>query len=127
MTRKRHRGRPAPIPALETAALGEPAQAEASPEPPEQFSTAADPLLGEVQSFLSKRADLAKKLADEIEATENKLAELKRTAAMLFPENHGNGPKERKPKKVKLKAPTREATAAPQAAASDPTATDAAA
>ena len=42
----------------------------------------------EVQSFLSRRDDLAEKLAREIEATELKLAELKRSAALLYPERH---------------------------------------
>ncbi len=44
----------------------------------------------EVQSFLSRRDDLAEKLAREIETTELKLAELKRSAALLFPERHGH-------------------------------------
>lgn len=43
-------------------------------------------LTGEVQTFLSKRDELAQKLAREIEITEKKLAELKHSAAMLFPE-----------------------------------------
>lgn len=48
---------------------------------------AGSPLLAEVQSFLNKREELARKLADEIAATETKLAELKKTAAALFPES----------------------------------------
>jgi hypothetical protein len=58
----------------------------------------------DIQSFLAKRAELAKKLADEIEATERKLAELKNTQARLFPEMHGSGRKDPKPKKAKPKA-----------------------
>src|SRR4051812_6282147 len=50
-----------------------------------------DSLSGEVQSFLSKRDELADKLAREIEATEKKLAELKRSAALLFPEKYSAG------------------------------------
>src|SRR5580693_6518287 len=42
-------------------------------------------LAAEVESFLSRRSELARKLTQEIEATEKKLAELKRTAALLFP------------------------------------------
>jgi len=39
----------------------------------------------EVEAFLAQRQQLAQKLAEEIAATEQKLAELKRTAAALFP------------------------------------------
>ncbi|QDU28122.1 hypothetical protein ETAA8_32220 [Anatilimnocola aggregata] len=64
-------------------------------------SEAATPLLAEVQSFLSKRDELARKLADEITATEAKLAELKRTAASLFPENNNAATLVTKDKKLK--------------------------
>src|SRR5688572_15272591 len=47
----------------------------------------ANPLLAEVQSFLNRRDELARKLADEIAATEAKLEELRRTAAAFFSEN----------------------------------------
>jgi hypothetical protein len=68
-----------------------------------------EPLFEEVQAFLSQRAELAQKLADEIAATEKKLAELKKTSAMLFPESVAVIPsKERKPKKPKLKSAARE-------------------
>lgn len=56
-------------------------------------------LLDQVQSFLCQRADLAQKLAAEIEATEKKLIELRKTAAMLFPENVASPAKDKKPKK----------------------------
>jgi hypothetical protein len=59
------------------------------------------PLLAEVQSFIQRRSELAKKLTDEIAATEAKLAELKRTAAALFPENNRAAPAASKDKKTK--------------------------
>ena len=59
-------------------------------------------LTEEVQSFLDRRSELARKLAQEIDATEKKLAELKRAAGLLFPENDRNGraEPERRPKKM---------------------------
>ena len=60
---------------------------------------ALHPLLEEVQSFLTRRDELARQLADEIEATEKKLDELRRTAAALFPDGPPAPPKVRKPKK----------------------------
>jgi hypothetical protein len=86
-------------------------------------STASTPescrLLDEVQSFLAVREELAKKLASEIAATEKKLAELKQTAAMLFPA--AKTPpvaKEKKLKKTKSKPanPSPESATAPTAA-----------
>lgn len=56
-------------------------------------------LLDQVQSFLTQRAELAQKLAAEIEATEKRLVELRKTAAMLFPENTASPAKDKKPKK----------------------------
>jgi len=70
----------------DTAAANEPAAATAQPATPITAIGEATPLLAEVQSFLSKRDELARKLAEEITATEAKLAELKKTAASLFPE-----------------------------------------
>jgi hypothetical protein len=60
------------------------------------------PLLAEVQSFIQRREELARKLADEIAATETRLAELKKTAAALFPETSApvSAPKDKKPKKL---------------------------
>lgn len=46
-----------------------------------------NPLMDEIQTFMSMRDELAQKLAAEIELTERRLEELKSTAASLFPEN----------------------------------------
>ncbi len=64
----------------------------------------AHPLMEEVQSFLNLRDELARKLAIEIEALEAKLAELKKTAASLFPGNDSDATTDRKAKKPKPKA-----------------------
>lgn len=74
-------------------------------------------LAGEVQSFLSRRVELARKLAQEIEATEKKLAELKRTAALLFPAG-GNGQSEKErqdasPRRRLLAEPSRRSAKSP--------------
>ena len=61
------------------------------------------PLMEEVQSFLNLRNQLAKKLAVEIEAMEEKLAELKKTVASLFPTSDGDSTGDRKAKKPKAK------------------------
>jgi hypothetical protein len=68
---------------------------------------ASDPLVDEVQLFLERRTALAKKLADEIAATEKKLADLRKTAAMLFPEQPPSNVKDRKAKKLKTKPAAR--------------------
>lgn len=60
-------------------------------------------LVAEVQSFLNKRGELAEKLAREIEATEKKLAELKRTAALLNPASPVESGRDKKAKKPTLK------------------------
>jgi hypothetical protein len=60
-------------------------------------------LVTEVQAFLSKRGELAEKLAREIEATEKKLAELKRTAALLSPAASVEAARDKKAKKPTLK------------------------
>ncbi len=65
------------------------------------------PLMDEVQAFLTMRTELAKKVAEEIEATERKLADLKKTAAMLVAETSSSVAKEKKPKKLKVKTPGR--------------------
>jgi hypothetical protein len=64
-------------------------------------------LAAEVRAFIDRRDELASKLSQEIELTEKKLAELKRTAALLFPANGANGHAEkdrpeRKSKKVNV-------------------------
>ncbi len=63
-----------------------------------------DPLMADVKTFLSKRDELARKFAEEIDALEQRLAELKETAASLFPENLNSGQSDRKPKKPKPKS-----------------------
>ena len=63
-----------------------------------------DPLMAEVETFLSKRDELAQRFADEIAATEQKLAELKKTAASLFPESVSSGQTNQKTKKPKAKS-----------------------
>jgi hypothetical protein len=73
-------------------------EAEAFAPSPQELG----PLAEEVQSFLDRRGELARKLAAEIEATERKLAELRRTAAALFPEGPAEEERdrpERKPRK----------------------------
>ncbi len=74
-----------------------------------EATASSDPLLEEVQQFLSRRAELASRLTQEIEATEKKLVDLKRTVAMLFPETESStSSKDRKAKKpAKAKASTR--------------------
>lgn len=61
----------------------------------------ADPLVDEVQAFLRQRQELAQRLEEEIAATEAKLVELKKTAALLAPESQLKSPgaKDRKGKK----------------------------
>jgi hypothetical protein len=59
----------------------------------------ADPLMDEIQTFMTLRDELARKLAAEIEATEQKLAELRETAASLFPQEV----EDKKAKKPKTK------------------------
>ena len=84
-------------------------------EPTSDQESAAEPasanvsgsLMDEVQSFMTLRDELSRKLAAEIEATELKLAELKETAASLFPQN-SEATEEKKAKKPKPKAPKEE-------------------
>lgn len=68
-------------------------------------STAAAGLDGslaeEIQAFLARRDELAQRLVQEIAATEQRLAALRQSAALLFAENGG----ERKPKKAAAKKP----------------------
>lgn len=81
----------------------------AEPDASVPSSEPVHPLMEEVQSFLNLRDELARKLAAEIEATELKLADLKRTAASLFPENGADSSDDRKSKKSKSKSSAREA------------------
>ena len=68
-------------------------------------------LKSEIETFISLRDELARKLADEIEATELKLAQLKETAASLFPRS-GEPNEEKKAKKPKPKPPKEEKSVA---------------
>lgn len=81
------------------------AQPAAPPAPEATLVTAAvepaTPLIAEVQSFLSKRDELSRKLSEEIAATEARLVELKKTAAALFPERATAAPTVNKDKKAK--------------------------
>lgn len=76
----------------------------------EQLPSSAEPihpLIEEVECFYILRAELHRKLSVEIHATEHKLAELKKTAASLFPEEYGEPPQDKKAKKQKPKASSR--------------------
>ncbi|WP_373652500.1 hypothetical protein [Schlesneria sp. DSM 10557] len=59
-------------------------------------------LKSEIETFISLRDELARKLADEIAATELKLAQLRETAASLFPRT-SDSPEDKKAKKPKPK------------------------
>lgn len=85
------------VPAVAASVTPEPVRAEANAAEP------VDPLMAEVESFLSKRDELARRIADEIAATEEKLADLKKTAASLFPETLSGEESVQKPKKPKPK------------------------
>ena len=87
--------------------------ADETPTSTEETTTQAGSVFDEVQAFLAQRAELTRKLAEEIEATEKKLAELKRTAALLAPQAARPATKDKKAKKTsKPKAvDSREATA----------------
>ena len=74
-------------------------------------------LAEEIQAFLARRDELAQRLVSEIAATEQRLAALRQSAALLFAENGG----ERKPKKAAPKKPKpTKAVAAVEAALSTP-------
>ncbi|MDB5342321.1 MAG: hypothetical protein JWP89_698 [Schlesneria sp.] len=91
-----------------------------APAVPDDEVEQLDPLMAEVESFLSKRDELARKIAAEIETLEQKLSELKETAASLFPETAGGGPSSPKPKKTKPK-PTVKSEATSSADSAPPT------
>jgi hypothetical protein len=93
------------------------------PEAAPPVAEANNPLLAEVQSFLSKREELARKLAEEIAATEAKLAELRKTAASLFPESTPAATPMGKDKKPAKKLPKAKPLAAAVEPASDTVAT----
>jgi hypothetical protein len=115
MARKKRRERQPVKPA--GASKSSSASTHSEPEMSVHALTQGDPLVDEVQSFVAKRSELAKKVAEEIKTTEKKLAELRKTAAMLSPDSGGAAapkerkpaPKERKPKPAKPKSSKREA------------------
>lgn len=71
-------------------------------------------LLAEVEQFLQQRQELAQKLAAEIAATERKLADLRKTAAALFPEGDRSARPEKKAKKPRLPKSPNPTEAAPE-------------
>lgn len=96
--------------AEETPTPGVSPVVEAQPDAPVAESAPVeqvDSLMAEVESFLSRRDELAQKIAAEIEALELKLAELKKTQASLFPESASGGPATLKAKKPKPKVATK--------------------
>jgi hypothetical protein len=95
MARKKRRERQPVKPA--GGQKSSPASTHSEPELSVHALTQGDPLVDEVQSFVAKRSELAKKVAEEIKTTEKKLAELRKTAAILSPDSGGAAPKERKP------------------------------
>jgi hypothetical protein len=111
-----------PAPAKDAVKEAAPAAAANAPEAA-VIAAPADgtPLLAEVQSFIERREELSRKLADEIAATEARLVELKRTAAALFPESAASAtaPKDKKPKKL-VRAKAIPAKAAVSAESSEP-------
>ena len=63
--------------------------------------------MNEVQTFLSRRAELCKNLPRRLPPPSKNWSSQK-TAALLFPEGNGTIPKDRKPKKLKPKLTLRE-------------------
>jgi len=90
----------------------------------EVVAASAASLISEVQSFLERREELSRQLAEEIEATEKRLVELRRTASLLQAEAAVDSSKDRKPKKAKPKGtarPEKREPAPPADPASTPT------
>jgi hypothetical protein len=119
MARKKRRDRP-PVKSASSAAKS------SEPEMSVHALTQGDPLVDEVQTFVARRSELAKKLAEEIKTTEKKLADLRKTASMLSPESgdaaapRERKPKQAKPKQAKRKKARREAKSEPPAAPETP-------
>jgi hypothetical protein len=103
MVRKKRRGKQ-PTKSAGRAAKAGAASTHSEPEMSVHAVTQDEALVSEVQTFVAKRGELAKKLSDEIKSTEKKLAELKKTAAMLSTEPSSAAPKEPKPRPTKRKA-----------------------
>ncbi len=81
-------------------------ESSGEPSPPEnqEVVSTPDPLAAEVEAFLNQRTALAARITEEIAATETRLAELRKTLAMLLPDSaESSGGKDRKPKKAKPK------------------------
>lgn len=109
-----------PMPRTESPKSSEPVSKAAAVEPLLSISAesdSAEPLLAEVQSFLAKRSELAKRLKEEIAATESRLEQLRKTAASLMSEKSPPAAKEKKPKKARTAATSE--TTQPEAASSD--------
>lgn len=95
-----------------------PPEAMTEAESAESSNEANHPLMEEVQSFLNLRDELARKLAAEIQMMEDKLAELKKTAAALFPNADADSASDRKAKKPKPKPTAPKEKSAPAASVS---------
>lgn len=108
MSKKKNRLSNTVEPTTSEAAETSPAAAPLTSAAPTSAAPASFPLRDEITAFLAKREELAQKVADEIAATEKKLAELKQTAALLLAESKEPPVKDRKPKKLKVKSPSRE-------------------
>lgn len=114
MSKKKHRPSSTVESLTAEAASSEPV-APVSPEVP-----ATLPLHAEIAAFLARREELSRKVAEEIVATEKKLAELKQTAALLLAEATATPAKDRKPKKLKVKSAHPAAAREEQPAAEPP-------
>lgn len=89
-------------------AVGPPAERrERSSGDSQEVAEPTATLISEVQSFLERREELSRKLAEEILATEKRLADLRRTAGLLQVEGTADPARDRKPKKAKPKAAPR--------------------
>jgi hypothetical protein len=99
MSKKKHR----PSSTVETT-TPEAAPSVDSNCPPVTSASAALPLHEEIAAFLARREELSRKVAEEIVATEKRLAELRHTAALLLAERNDSPAKDRKPKKLKVKS-----------------------
>jgi hypothetical protein len=123
-SKKQHRENESVKSADETPAPNVSFDEQETQTPSEFKDEPTHPLMAEVETFLSKRDELARKLAEEIEATEKKLAELRKIAASLFPENVSSGPTDKKAKKLKTKTSNREAKPESSNSSESPTSSD---
>ena len=72
-------------------------------------------LAEEIQAFLARREELSQRLVREIAATEQRLAALKQSAALLFAENGGDRKVKKGPGKKPKPAASKAAAAIEQA------------